>query len=327
MTRYSTPCGDSQRPPSPTSPGCRGAGSPGTSRGGFSTRPISPDGPRAWRTPRTRATGGFLVAGRARRGMNHRYWNVRALDTVRSRRPESREKQPFREASYGAPRRSGGRPRRLPRLPHRCLHLPLRGQHLRRRGRGARRGGGGAHARGRARDGVPLRLLRPRPGPDRGEDPGAGARPRGRGRLLADPPPDDLPADDRPRRPQPVPLRARERPRAGLVGRRGPRGGDARRPRASCARPSTRAAHLVPLDKRRIPIQPSALVIGGGRGGARGRARPRAARDEGDARREPPVPRRADGPAPHALPDRRERAGPARRAHPGDACANRGSRC
>ena len=55
-----------------------------------------------------------------------------------------------------------------------------------------------------------------------------------------------------------------------------------------------------------------------GRGGARGRAGPRAARDEGDARREPPVPRRADGPAPHALPDRRERAGPPRRAHPGD---------
>ena len=34
------------------------------------------------------------------------------------------------------------------------------------------------------------------------------------------------------RRPQPVPLRAREHPRAGVLGRRGPRGGDAKGHRA-----------------------------------------------------------------------------------------------
>ena len=70
-----------------------------------------------------------------------------------------------------------------------------------------------------------------------------------------------------------------------------------------------RARHLVPLDKRRIPIHPAALVIGGGVAGLM------AARDLAErgmtrhAGREAPVPRRPHGAAVEPVPDRRR--GPA----------------
>ena len=69
------------------------------------------------------------------------------------------------------------------------------------------------------------------------------------------------------------------------------------RPAAWSAPRSARARHLVPLAKRRIPIHPAALVIGGGIAGLVA-ARDLAARGmDVTLRRAAAVPRRAHGPA------------------------------